>query len=495
MSLGQKTLLIVLLTGVGLMAVLYATARVVILRGFLNLEQTQTRSAVERAGNALNDDIASLAATANDYGEWDRTYAFMQHPSQGYIRQELENDTLQGLSINSVLLMDLAGNVVFYKSYDFLRKRENEDPMGARLTLASDPWVRLAETSSTPASVILLLPQGPVLIAASPILTTERKGPVQGVLVMTRDLDQARVDRLKAVTRSAVSIELVSNAGLAPDLQAARSPFEVNHQAITVQPLSKAVVTGHTLLKDVRARPALRLRVDLPRAVFQQGLTSLSYFLGSLCVVSLAFGFVIMLLLRHTILARLTHLNSEVSRIGKCRDLSQRVGFVGNDELSKLGTAVNIMLEALQKGDSQFRQIADQIHQLFWVKDESTQEIAYISPPWESSWGLTRENVYAGSKSWLEAVHPDDRGVVADMLERQRRGQKGQIEYRIVLPEGGIRWIWVRHFPVFTAARQLTQTVGLAEDITEQKRSEELLSESHKELWNVMATIAKQPSQ
>jgi sensor domain CHASE-containing protein len=66
MSLSQKTLVIVSLTVVGLVAVLYAASRVLLVRSALRLEQTDVRNAVERAQNALQDDLSSLSATAND---------------------------------------------------------------------------------------------------------------------------------------------------------------------------------------------------------------------------------------------------------------------------------------------------------------------------------------------------------------------------------------------------------------------------------------------
>src|SRR5271169_4681877 len=97
MSLGQKTLAIVSLTVVGLMAGLYVTTRALMMRSSLTLEAADTRAAVERAQNALNDDISNLAATANDYAAWDRTYAFMVDHSPDYISKEFESDTLQGL--------------------------------------------------------------------------------------------------------------------------------------------------------------------------------------------------------------------------------------------------------------------------------------------------------------------------------------------------------------------------------------------------------------
>jgi PAS domain S-box-containing protein len=447
MSLGQKTFAIVVLTVVGLMAASYSTARFLILRSFQNLEQAETRSAVERAQTALNDDLSSLTATANDYAAWDRIYGFMLHPSSSNVKQEFQDDTLQGLSINSILMMDVSGKVVFSESFDFLRKQEKEFPPETQMALAADRWVRQAAQSPVPASGILPLAQGPVLTSACPILS-QRKGPVRGVLVMTRDLDQARVNRLIQVTRSFLAIVPYSSSPLPPDFQKARADFEEHRQTIAVQSLSDSIVGGYVLLKDVHGEPLLWLKLSARRTVFEQGVTSLHYFLGALCVVSVAFGVMTLLLPRTAVLNRLSYLSSEVERVGAHNDLSERVAFQGNDEVARLGGAINGMLEALQKGDMQFRQIGENIHQVFWVKDAISERLAYVSPAYESIWGRTREELYVDAESWRSALHPEDRKIAAEMLQQKKRGRAGTAEYRVVRPDGSVRWICDRCFPV-----------------------------------------------
>jgi sensor domain CHASE-containing protein len=436
MSLGQKTVAIVFLTVVGLMAVLYTTTRILMRRSFLSLEANETRGAVERAKNALNDDISNLASSTNDYAAWDRTYTFMLEHSPDYTRKEFQNDTLQGLSINSVMLVDTSGHIVFFKTYDWLRRQDSEAPIATQVEFASDSWVRKAGRSFAPASGILVLPQGPILISACPILTSRRQGPARGVLIMTRNLDQARIDRLMAVTRSSVTITPYP----APSLTV-RLPREIqsNHGAVAVQPMSDQIVDGYALLDDVRGQAVLLLRLDARRTIFQQGMASLHYFLGAFCVVSLVFGLTTLLLLRHAVLNRLAHLNAEVSGIAERKDLAERVEVAGADELANLGAAINTMLEALQKSDMQFRNIAENIHQVFWIRDAITNQNVFVSCAYETVWGRKRETIHSEPSSWKQAVHPDDRGIVTQMLEHQVRGSMGSAEYRVLRPDGSVR--------------------------------------------------------
>jgi signal transduction histidine kinase len=351
MNLGQKTLVVVSLTVAAVMTVLYAVSRDVLLRSYLALEQEQTRSAVSRTEAALNDQISSLARTTNDYGEWDRSYAFMQHPARNYIKQEFENDTLQGLHINWVMLTDTSQKIVFFKAYDSIENVEVGVPIEIQRELSTDSWVRQATATSTPTHGILLLPQGPVLIAASPILTTKRLGPVRGVLVMTRNLDPALVESLKERTLISVAVDLPSSPSLPADVRGALQALESSPDEIYVRPLNQTSVAGYSLLRDIHGRTALLLRVETPRSVFQRGLTSLRYLLLTLCIASVVFGVTTLLLLRRIVLARLTFLSAEVGRIGsgKSKDLSERILERGSDEIGRLARDINRMLEALQK--------------------------------------------------------------------------------------------------------------------------------------------------
>jgi signal transduction histidine kinase len=351
MNLGQKTLLVVSLTVVGVMTVLYAVSRDVLLRSYLALEQEQTRSALSRTEAALNDEITNLARTTNDYGMWDRTYTFMQHPERSYIKEEFGNDTLEGLHITSVMLTDTSQKIAFFKAYDSVKNVEVQVPIEIQRALSTDSWVRQAMATSTPAHGILLLPQGPVLIAACPILTSKRLGPVRGVLVMTRNLDSTLVHGLRDRMLLSVAVDLASSPSLPADVREALQALESTHEGTHVQSLNQTSVAGYSPLRDVHGRTSLLLRVEMPRSVFQRGLTSLRYLLLTLCIASVVFGLTTLLLLRRIVLARLTYLSAEVGRIGsgKSKDLSERILERGSDEIGRLGRDINRMLEALQK--------------------------------------------------------------------------------------------------------------------------------------------------
>jgi len=126
--------------------------------------------------------------------------------------------------------------------------------------------------------------------------------------------------------------------------------------------------------------------------------------------------------------------------------------------------------EVLRQTQEQFRQLAENIREVFWMTDPEKTQMLYISPGYEDVWGRTCQSLYASPRAWLEAIHPDDRDrVFAAATTKQVSGAYDE-EYRIVRPDGSIRWVWDRAFPIRDAAGTVYRIAGIAEDITERKR-------------------------
>ncbi|MHC1743301.1 MAG: PAS domain S-box protein [Syntrophobacteraceae bacterium] len=127
----------------------------------------------------------------------------------------------------------------------------------------------------------------------------------------------------------------------------------------------------------------------------------------------------------------------------------------------------------LRKSEDRFREIAENIREIFWVR--TRDEILYISPAYEEIWGRSRESLYEDPSSFIELVHPEDRERVIKANNADLEGVASLDEqYRIIRQDGAVRWIWTRSFPI-REQDELVRTVGIAEDITLRKQAEELL--------------------
>jgi len=136
----------------------------------------------------------------------------------------------------------------------------------------------------------------------------------------------------------------------------------------------------------------------------------------------------------------------------------------------------------LQESQERFRQLSEHIGEVFWMTDPAKQQMLYISPGYEKIWGRSCESLYASPQSWVDAIHPEDRARVLEAaLHKQVVGTYDE-EYRILRPDGTIRWVCDRAFPIRDSSGIVYRIVGFAEDISDHKRIQESLRASEERL-------------
>jgi PAS domain S-box-containing protein len=112
---------------------------------------------------------------------------------------------------------------------------------------------------------------------------------------------------------------------------------------------------------------------------------------------------------------------------------------------------------------------------VLWMAQPTYLAAVYVSPAYERVWGRSYQSLLDHPESWLEAIHPEDRDRVRQQLVEERWKDTCDLEYRIVRPDGSIRWIADKGFAIRDEAGRLYRYGGIAEDITERKQAEEEL--------------------
>lgn len=129
---------------------------------------------------------------------------------------------------------------------------------------------------------------------------------------------------------------------------------------------------------------------------------------------------------------------------------------------------------ALRESEEKFRQMAENIQEIFWMVKPDFSEFIYINPAYEAISGRTCASIYTDPKSFFDAIYIEDRKIaIATAKEHAHVGWS--MEYRIVQPNGEIRWLFERAVPIYNDLNELQSIVGIGQDITERKFSEEQL--------------------
>lgn len=134
--------------------------------------------------------------------------------------------------------------------------------------------------------------------------------------------------------------------------------------------------------------------------------------------------------------------------------------------------------EALRQSEEQFRQVTENIDQVFSLLDKSGKML-YISSAYETIWGRSCESVYEDPTSWAESIHTNDRLRVLNAFEQHiYQGKSFDEVYRIVRPDQEIRWVKAKSVILYDERGDIHRFVGTGQDITEIKQAEEALQQS-----------------
>jgi PAS domain S-box-containing protein len=165
-------------------------------------------------------------------------------------------------------------------------------------------------------------------------------------------------------------------------------------------------------------------------------------------------------------------------------------------EADELIANVNALLRmrqtqsALRDSEERFRQLTDNIEDVFWMFSVPARALEYVSPAYATIWGRPVATLEREPASWLAAVHPDDRAHVASLWDALPQAPHYDAEYRVTMPDGSPRWVRDRLFPVRDSRAEVYRVARVTSDITRRKEMEALLRAADANKNEFLATLA-----
>lgn len=147
-----------------------------------------------------------------------------------------------------------------------------------------------------------------------------------------------------------------------------------------------------------------------------------------------------------------------------------------------VGNLVSLTLErdVRRQAEERFRELAETIDEVFWITDAQKSQMLYVSPAFERIWGRSCQSLHDAPMSWAESIHPDDRARVTSAASTRQATGGYDEQYRIVRPDGAVRWIRDQAFPVRDSGGRVLRVVGVARDITERHDLEKQFRQAQK---------------
>lgn len=377
MSLRLRTLLVIGATLLVLFAGLHAVSTAIFSRGVETLEQHQAERQMVLGRLMVEGFLAELGKHTRDWAFWDDTCDFMRNGNQAYVRSNLPSATFSQLDFDLFLYFRPDGTLHAGFAYDELQDAVGS-PSAACVAAVRENRALTGMLETVPLVTGVIQVEGrPLMVAASPILTSAGEGPSSGTLMIGRYLTPARLQA--AAEAAGLDLALLPPGGEDPPLSAAEPTL------IRVE--GDDCLAGYFRLADTLGRDVATIRVNTSRWIRRQVKTSERYLMLNLVVTGVIFLVVVMVLLNRLILARLARLDKGVATIRHAGDLDVRLPVQGRDELECLAATINDTLDTLQQTQNALRH--DALHDpltglanrtLFFQRVEAAMETARREP-------------------------------------------------------------------------------------------------------------------
>ena len=297
-----KTLLTIILGVAILVGTISLISWVLVMGGFSQLEERFVQRNISRSQEVIQDRLNNLAVKLSDWANWDDTYAFIENKNEAYIKSNLTGNALELLKIGRIVFFNARNELVYTIGYapdsgvNFLL------PQGLRQQLIQGSVLLTHANEQSTITGIVMLPEGPIMVASKPIVHSDGKGPIRGTVIFTTPLNSAEMQLLGNIIRAEMQVRKLDSV-LPPDFAAARKVFLEGKETF-IKELDAKTIAGYSVLKDIFGRQALILKVTMPRDITQFGGRTMAYFFVALIVVGFIFGAMVYVPLELEIIGR-----------------------------------------------------------------------------------------------------------------------------------------------------------------------------------------------
>jgi PAS domain S-box-containing protein len=156
--------------------------------------------------------------------------------------------------------------------------------------------------------------------------------------------------------------------------------------------------------------------------------------------------------------------------------------------IASLVIEMSRMQESLRESEQRFRQLAENVQEVFWLADWRNGRVLYVNPAYQELWGRSPQELYDDPESWTYSIHPEDRQRIVEDYSRNAPLGRYDVEFRIIDGHGKERWIHDRGFPVLDTNGRVERVCGVSADVTERRKREMESEDANRKALESMTT-------
>ncbi|MCW1970814.1 MAG: EAL domain-containing protein [Anaerolineae bacterium] len=360
LSLRTKVLATITAALLVLFTIQYFITRVVLFDSFAHLETERANLNLHLIRSVIEQNLAQLEGAVQDYAYWDETIAHLKGEAPQFFEENLTLQGFNNLKINAAILTDAKGKVVFSRSARWDSKTlipTSQELL--RLSSGGGPLWKHPNTKSK-FSGLLMLPEGPALVASLPVLDSNAEGDIQGAFIWARYLDEPIIKLINDTTRLDLTLKVLDENS---SPEALKLYAQLKDNPTYIEELSTSMMRANSLLSDIFGKPALIYSTNIQRDIYAQVVSTTGYLFWS-SFAAFAILALISLLFDRLVVQRIVKLTRQVSEVGNASSISfNRIPESGSsDELAHLTGSVNNMLTRIEQGIAERKRAEDRIY-------------------------------------------------------------------------------------------------------------------------------------
>lgn len=497
MGIRLKVVLILGALLVFLVSCTYIVFSKTVLQGFLDIESDHAKSDAVLVERMLQNENENIDTKLSDWAQWDDSYSFVETRDPAYVTSNISPAALGLLKIDTLLFFDDEKRLVLGMHTD-ADGSEQPVPEGLISLLADHPSILSFSASGESHQGIVILSQGPFLLAVRPIVLSDGSGPIRGALVFGRFLDDTFLERFSALVPDAsIRFHVVRDGALSKGSDALVGGGNIAYAN------GEDEISGYALVRDILGDPALEIEVMIPRTLYQQGSKSITLFVVVGGLLGCGILLISLFLLDRFALSRITKLSKMVEML-RTKGVSsmEEISLPGKDEFSVFAMAMNDLLVSVRDSEKNLRRQAEELKKFQMAVEESfdviiitdqAAKILYVNPSAERITGFSREEVigktpavWGGKMSesyyteFWKTIRIEKKKFFGEVINQKKGGESYVAELGVI--------------PLLGDDGDVKFFVGVQRDITKQKQFEdELISQAKRlEIANELMTSEKQ---
>ncbi len=420
MSLSQKIALYLVLLGACIGIGSYAAISYTIFPAFEEFEERAAMETIVRVDRVIDAERRTFETLVIEYAHWNDTYNFILGKHDGYVEENLDAAYWQAIGVDFLLIFDADGKLFW--SMDAGKGEKQPVTLEAFIPaglFAGHPLLTYGPSKDRTGGLIRTA-EGPMLVAAAPVLTTYAEGPSVGTFMILRRIGDSLVQDVAERATAEVRFKPISDDGATGYLPGTLEKMVVTGDLRHVQ-MTEAAIYGHRLIPDVTGAPAAMVEITMPHMITAIGANTIRAAMILIVLVTAAFLVVGLIILRFMVVRPVNELAENMNHIRETGDLKIQVELGRSDEIGGLAREFAEMTTNLEVTQRELEATRDVALEASSAKSDFLARMSHeIRTPMNGVLGMTEllrntaldfeqrrftETIYSSAESLLDIIN------------------------------------------------------------------------------------------